>query len=518
MSRFNAKVAKPKVFTPEGGQATKRGAKSDLFFLAVSFMGGDSNFYESSDDRYNRLKQLVTEVAATDPKWLIEFIRWVRNTAMMRTVAGVMAIEAVMGRLRTVQAIGERAATTQGQHNRHLIDAACARADEPGELLAYYLANYSKPIPQPIKNGIGDAVRRLYTERAYLRYGAANNKSLTMKDVLRLTHAQTDDVKQNNLFKYITNPVEGASLALTRIGDRNELMNVPHENRREVLMADPSGYMIRNAEMGWENISAWLGKMDAEAWEAVIPNMGVMALLRNLNNFTKAGISDESMAWVGGKIGLDNEAINQSRILPMRVLSAYRNVENVRWHYPLEMCLEQTLRNIPELPGRTLVLIDMSGSMFWGRLSDRSQLTYADAAKIFGSVLAVRNPGVDLIEYGSSWHQIKVERGSSVLKVMDRFSSMGGTNTAWTLEKAYDNHDRVIIVTDEQAAPHQGKVGGSLPPGIPLYTWNLAGYEYSHDARRNNHYTFGGGFSDAAFGMIKYIEDGSRAKWPWENG
>ena len=39
-------------------------------------------------------------------------------------------------------------------------------------------------------------------------------------------------------------------------------------------------------------------------------------------------------------------------------------------------------------------------------------------------------------------------------------------------------HDRVVILTDEQAGP--GNVDDGLPAGVPLFTWDLAGYRYGH--------------------------------------
>jgi hypothetical protein len=38
-----------------------------------------------------------------------------------------------------------------------------------------------------------------------------------------------------------------------------------------------------------------------------------------------------------------------------------------------------------------------------------------------------------------------------VLKVVGRFGNLGGTNTADAIRRHYAGHDRVVIVTDEQA-------------------------------------------------------------------
>ena len=66
---------------------------------------------------------------------------------------------------------------------------------------------------------------------------------------------------------------------------------VPVDERRAVLR-ERGPAALAEAGFSWERLSGWLpGGMDAEAWEAVIPSMGVMALVRNLRNFDEAGIA-----------------------------------------------------------------------------------------------------------------------------------------------------------------------------------------------------------------------------------
>lgn len=543
MSRFNKPGLKATVTSPldatgpetvnhYGASAGTRDPRAELFLMAVSFMGGDSNYYETSDARYQRLVKLTRELAVLHGKWMGDMINWVRNSAQMRTVAGVMAVEAVMARLEFAKTQDEKYRTTQGTTNRELIDAACSRADEPGEILAYYLSKYPKPIPFPIEQGLGDAVRRLYTERSFLRYGSESTKAITMKDVLRLVHPKADREKQEQdaLFNYIVGKSEVADpVMLPKIAARNKLMAVPQEERREHLRTrfQFKGNVLRDAEMGWEQISAWLNGMDKEAWEAVIPNMGLMALLRNLRNFDKVEISD-SFAQKHIMLKLFNpEEIRKARVLPMRFLSAYKNAPSLRWSYPLEMGLNASLANVPEIGGRNLILVDVSPSMTWEKISEKSDLTYYDAACIFGAVMAVRNPGSDLAMFGGHSKAVPVKRGESVLKVIEKFHGISYTNIPQALGEQYNGHDRVIIVTDEQSSGYGSFYGvpdaftesmntirGALHSEVPLYVWNLAGYKAG--INWPNTHVFGGGFSDAAFGMIKVLESGRNGRWPWE--
>jgi hypothetical protein len=269
------------------------------------------------------------------------------------------------------------------------------------------------------------------------------------------------------------------------------------------------------AGMTWEALAGWLqGPMDKAAWEAVIPSMGTMALVRNLRNFDEAGVSDEVAARVAARIS-DPEEVRRSRQFPFRYLAAYQHAPSLRWAYPLEQALGHSLANVPALPGRTLVLVDRSGSM-WAPLSNRSELNRADAAAIFGTALALRAANADLVEFGTGSREVPFRQGESVLRILERFGSLGGTDTTEAVRRHYRGHDRVLIVTDEQYThSRHGGPTEQIPADVPVYTWNLAGYRAGHGPSGNgNRHTFGG-LSDAAFRMVPLLEAGRDAHWPW---
>jgi len=290
---------------------------------------------------------------------------------------------------------------------------------------------------------------------------------------------------------------------------------VPVAERRAVITAPDGAARLAEAGMTWEALAGWLqGPMDAAAWEAVIPSMGAMALVRNLRNFDEAGVSDEVAARVAAKIS-DPEVVVKSRQFPFRYLAAYQHAPSLRWSYPLEQALGHSLANVPSLPGRTLILVDRSGSM-WARLSDRSELNRADAAAIFGTAVAMRAADADLVQFGTTNSVVTYTRGESVLRVLGRFGNLGGTDTTGAVRAHHRGHDRVLIVTDEQAQySYHGDPTEQVPAHIPVYTWNLAGYRAGHaPSGTPGRHTFGG-LSDAAFRMVPLLERGSDADWPW---
>ncbi|AWZ04372.1 MULTISPECIES: TROVE domain-containing protein [unclassified Streptomyces] len=499
-----------------GSRGFVRDPRSELFLLAVANFVTQRTTYEDGGDRDDRFAALVRELAVEDPAWTAGLLGWLRRDGGMRTASLVGAAEYVKARLD--------AAATGGPSNRQVVDSVLLRADEPGELLAYWTATYGRAVPKPVKRGIADAVRRLYGETSLLKYDTASaRRGYRFGDVLNLVHASPDPAKpwQGELFRHALDRRHHPQDAEVPAGSRTllahrALMELPVAERRAVVTAADGAERLAAAGMTWETLAGWLqGPMDAAAWEAVIPSMGAMALLRNLRNFDQAGVSDEVAARVAAKVS-DPETVARARQFPFRYLAAYQHAPSLRWAYPLERALGHSLGNVPALPGRTLILVDRSGSM-WSPLSDRSQLNRADAAAVFGTALALRAEHADLVQFGTASKAVAYGPGESVLKVLERFGDLGGTNTAEAVRAHYEGHDRVLIVTDEQATYSSGGDPTALVPDtVPVYTWNLAGYRVGHAPSGSaNRHTFGG-LTDAAFRMVSLIEDGRDAAWPWE--
>lgn len=525
MARFNTRAAKARgtsrvtstgrvLRTYEGGRGRERDARSELFLLAVSNFVSQRTFYETGADRDDRFARLVRELAVTDPEWTAGLLGWLRGEGNLRTASIVGAAEYVKARLD--------AGATDGPSNRQVVASVLQRPDEPGELLAYWTALYGRNVPKPVKRGVADAVRRLYSGKSLLKYDTAS-KGYRFGDILNLVHAAPDPDKpwQGELFRYALDRRHNPDTALPPASSdvltaHRELMALPVDRRRTVVTSDGGAERLAAAGMTWEALAGWLqGPMDKEAWEAVIPSMGAMALVRNLRNFDEAGVSDEVAAQVAARIS-DPAQVARSRQFPFRYLAAYQHAPSLRWAYPLEQALGHSLANVPGLRGRTLVLVDRSGSMFWSRLSDRSQLNRADAAAIFGTALALRAANADLVQFGSDSREIAFRKGESVLRILERFGDLGGTNTTEAVRRHYRGHDRVLIVTDEQYAPsHHGDPTEQVPAGVPVYTWNLAGYRAGHGpSGTGNRHVFAG-LSGAAFRMVSLIEGGNDGRWPW---
>lgn len=526
MSKFNrpptpARTA-PTV-THEGGRAYVRDARTELVLLAVVNMVGEHTFYESAGDRDDRYADLVRTVAVEDGAWTTRFVGWLRDGAQMRSASLVAAAHAVRARL----------SGREHGHNRAIVAAACRRADEPGEFLAYWTAAFGRTVPKPVKRGLADAVRRLYTEKALLKYDT-DSHAFRFGDVLELTHAAPDPDKpwQGELFRHALDRRHGRGEqvpeALPTVRARAELTALPAADRRSVLTRPEGSQVLARAGMTWEALAGWLqSPMDAAAWEAVLPSMGLMAQLRNLRNLDRAGVSDEAVQQVLDRLA-DPEQIARARQFPYRFLSAYRAAPSLRWAHALEKALAAATANVPALPGRTLLLVDASGSM-QGAVSARSTVTHADIGALVGATLARRGEQVEMHGFASGHFRHELPAGGSVLRAVEAFSArLGevgyGTETVAALRATYDGHDRVVIVSDMQAFRHPGNeargvsVSEAVPATVPVFAVNTSGYAPAAlDTTRRNRFEIGG-FSDKLFTMMALLARGESAVWPWEHG
>lgn len=508
-------LAQPTTRTHEGGLAYEADARLNLFNLGLTNMVGESTFYESAAARDARFRDLVHTVAKHDPQWIAGFLPWLRSDGNMRSAPIVAAVETA------------RLWLDEGRPGgRQLVDAVCQRADEPAEVLGYWLQNYGRPVPKPIKRGIADAATRLYTQRAVYKHDT-NSKRIRMGDVVAMCRPVPRDAEQAALFDHLmerrhgyrsTDGVVTVPTLLNRLTTSLELDSIPEHERAYYLNAGTDlPEKLAAAGWTWERFASWVPNgMGAREWEAIIPNMGYMALLRNLRNFLDAGVSPSVLRAVGEKLA-DPVEVARGRQFPFRYWAAYREADDLRLAGYLEEAANLSVNNIPTFGGRTLVCIDTSASMR-NPLSDNGTVRRSEVAAMLGAAVARRGDAVTCI-YATD--VARVEQPRSLLRAVEGMDGLigkvgHGTNTwsavaeAW---KAYGPFTRVFIVTDDRARDSYQSYGIQHLPA-DVYLWNLGGYRDVGMPTGPGRHVFAG-FSDQCFKQVETLERGRDAAWPW---
>ena len=277
------------------------------------------------------------------------------------------------------------------------------RADELGELVAiHHRMGGKKMLPAQMRKGLARAFAK-FDAYALAKYD--RDSAVKLRDVLRLVRPIPKDAEQSALWKGVKDRALEApdtwEVALSGGADRKETFE----------------RLLREGKLGY------------------------LALLRNLRNMAEAGVDDDLVrrAIVARKGGAH-------RVFPFRYVAAARVVP--RFEPALDDALQAAIAEMKALPGKSIILIDVSGSMD-GRLSAKSDMRRIDAAAALGAIV----PGdVRLFTFSNDMVEVPPRRGMAGVDAIVRSQSHGGTYLGAALAKIYKlAHDRLIVVTDEQS-------------------------------------------------------------------
>lgn len=417
--------------THEGGRAATLTTMQQLERAVCSCLLWEDSFYESGEDVAARIGKLTAQACAEGHDAQVMVLAGHARNAMHMRHAPLMVVCGM---------IASRSSLVRGT-----INDVIKRADEPAELLAMLRKNgLTGCIPRQVRLGIGDALRK-FDEYQLAKYDR-QNASFKLRDVLRLCRPK---------------PLSLQKLSGT---DSSQATLWGRAVKKQLMVPDT-----------WETAISAAGSSQTakhEAWYRLLTDgrLGGLALLRNLRNLQQNLVPDISI----------NKALTQmrtDRILPFRFVAAathaptFRPILNAKM---LESCL-----SIPQLPGHTVVLIDVSGSMH-DALSKKSDLNRVQAAACLGAIIKERcaNPTILLFntEVFSGGHGL---RG---LDLVDSIASTcgGGTLVGSAVQYAQSlSPDRIICITDEQSAD------GIAGTRIPLYIANVAHYQNGVQATGN---------------------------------
>lgn len=499
-------TSEEEAYTHEGAPGFAKDAKTELFTMAVTSMTAEKTFYESAQTRDSRLRGLVHEITKSDPEFIQKLVPYLRKVANMRSAPLVIAAEYALA---------------GGPGKRGVVSSAMLRADEPAEFVGYWMGRTGgKTFPGGVQRGLADSVQALYNEYAVPKYDSSRN-AVRMGDVLNLVHPEPRDTWQGSLFQWILDKrhhgdVRMDTEELPVIHARDYLQAIHPDNRRAYIGTTEWDEVAGTAGITWEWLSGWLpGGMDAEAWEKVIPQMGYMALLRNLRNFDEAGISFDAQSYVRGVLA-DPERVAKSRQFPFRFWSAWHATQSLGWGETLEAALELSVENVPSLEGSTLVLVDVSASMTGPRVSDRSTVSPSDIAALFGAAMFSRNYGepTRVAVFGTGSKEVTPGAKGSILRNMEVFRrnhGVGhGTNISGAVMDQYNGESRVVLFTDMQA--HDGGVK-KVANKAKVHYFDLGGYQVAPEGVGENGIFMYGGFTDSTFRQMPLYEKVGRGDW-----
>lgn len=453
MSRFNTTTS-TSTTNLAGGKAYSMSNELELVsLLLTSFF--DDKYYSKANDTLTRLEQLIN---ASDKHFAAQAIVYARTVFGMRTISHVAA--SVLAK----HIGGESWAAS-------FFNKVIRRPDDMTEIFAFHKSRGQK-LSNAMKKGFAKAFEGF--DKYQLAKYRAEDKSVKLVDIVNLCHPVECDYNG------------GAITALVK----GEL----------------------RSEDTWETMLSKAGAhIDAkrDVWHKLLEShkLGYFALLRNLRNIIQLGddmLSNEAYST------LTNEyLIDKSLVLPFRFDTAYEEMRkignNEAMRYVSRAC-EIACRNVPKMSGRTLVAVDVSGSM-GGRP--------AQIASLFAAVLAKSN-NADVITFDNYARYVTYNPDDSLMTIKQSFRfTGGGTNFYSVFRVANKRYDRIILLSDMQSwmniGPRYGDVRACMRayrkaynPDCKFYSFDLAGYGTLLTPEANTYCL--AGFSDKIFDIMANLE------------
>lgn len=411
-----AKLNKAKTIrTREGAKGRAFTPEHELRRALMSCMLWEDQFYEDGVSIAERMAALVPKVA---PEKI-----------------AAMAIEAREDmKLRHAPLLIVREMARHEGHKALVADTLeriVQRPDELTEFLAIYWADALGPMQQrkraavsaQVKKGLARALTKFdaYQLAKYDRDGAVR-----IRDVLFLTHAKPKDAAQEKVWKEL---VDG-----------------------KLAAADT-----------WE-VSLSGGADKRETFERLITEkkLGALALLRNLRGMQAAGVPKSV-------IGKALDAMRTDRVLPYRFIAAAQYAPDLEPE--LEHAMFRSIEGHARLPGKTRLLVDVSGSMD-STMSAKSEMRRLDAA--CGLAVLAREIGedVEIFTFSNDVKKVAPRRGFALRDAIVGSQPHGGTELGKAVAEVDKKDVRLIVFTDEQS-----HTAVSAPKGIG-YIVNVASYQH----------------------------------------
>lgn len=299
---------------------------------------------------------------------------------------------------------------------------------------------------------------------AYQLVKYRNRAGFTHRDALRLAHPKSNDAAVNSLFGYAVGklPASETSNSLVQAFEAAQ-----HESGKDLVN------LIKEFKLTWEMVPNEKIN-DAEVLKALLTDMPLTALVRNLNRFSYNGLTDSNNTTVKTIVKklTDENVVKKSGMHPVNVVNslltyssghgqkggktwtANQNiVDALSELYTLSLnSLEPTGKDI-------LVAVDISGSM--RSPVNGMQMSCAQIANVLGVTILKSEKKAEMVWFDTELSTPTLGRRSSIDQILSESPCGGGTDCAQAFVhalKTKNKYDAIIVLTDNEtwAGPQHG--------------------------------------------------------------
>jgi 60 kDa SS-A/Ro ribonucleoprotein len=415
---------RPQPKTAPGAPAARINKTLQLQRLVNACMLWEDNAYCSGKSVASWILELIPQVPASK---CAEIAILARTESKLRHVPLLM----VYGMTKATDEHRALVAST--------LEAVIQRPDELTEYVAiYYKQNGKKtPLSKQSKKGLAAAFNK-FSEYQLGKYNG--DGAVKLADVMALVHAKPKNKEQGRVFASLVNKDF-----------------FPKKTKAGFPVAKTYGKFKKLKTPDTWEVALSAGADKAETFTRLIEDgkLGAMALLRNLRKMKEVGVPDKIV-----KAGL--ATMNAERVLPFRFVTAAKHAPH--FESELEAVMFRSLAEVEKLAGKTVLIIDVSGSM-GASLSSKSEVDRIDTAASLGMLL--REVCEDVAIYctaGNDYSRVHktalvpARRGFALRDLVRKSKQElggGGIFLKQVMDFVYErekNNDvaRTIVITDEQ--------------------------------------------------------------------
>lgn len=322
-----------------------------------------------------------------------------------------------------------------------------------------------------LRNGVG----KFYTSKddeklalQLIKYRQRNG--WTHRDALRLAHVKPASEKQAQILRWAVGKEVDTSAVGGYIDAFVRAQTLKAGDTKEAVK------LIKEARLPWEALPTELLNSQ-DVWAALLEEMPLMAMVRNLGKMTAIGLLDTNLSSAVKKVvsSLQNaEAIKKARLHPLFILNALKTYEqghgmkgSLSWKTvpAIVDALDEAYYlafNAVEPSGKNFMLgLDVSGSMSWGQIAGMA-ITPNVGTAAMAMVTLRTEPWAFVGAFGSHFEELKLTkkmRLDGVIKAIQGLN-FGGTDCSLPMEYARKNKlevDTFVVYTDNETWAGPGK-------------------------------------------------------------
>lgn len=293
------------------------------------------------------------------------------------------------------------------------------------------------------------------------------------RDILRKAHPHTADFTRNSIYRFVTK----GEFELAKRGDNAALHYILATEEaqtcdRKKLVELIAEYKLPREVVPTEALN------DPAVWNALLPHMGVTALVRNLGKLTAVGVVGplSNCAKQVLEALRNSDQIKRSKIHPVQLLVAYKTYSNghgdkgsLSWTpnpnvvAALEDAFYASFGNVEPSNKKTLLALDVSESMTSNTIAGMSNITAREASAVMAMVTLRSEAESYMCGFSSRFIQLKITPRDSLDAIMSEIANLpfSYTDPTVAIKWALDNKvpaEVFAVYTDNEVN------GPSIPP------------------------------------------------------